>query len=80
MIEGILLEDLSNQYSWLFTGLGKRNIEYDIKLNQDVTPDSVSTPRCIPLVFMDRVKKELSHLQKLKTLLLLWLSLMIGAH
>ena len=65
MIGGIFMEDLPNQYPSLFTGLGKMNMEYDIKLNQDITPYSVSTPRRIPLPLMDKVKKELDRLQKL---------------
>jgi len=48
----------------LFTGLGKLQGEYDIKLSDDVTPLALTTPRRIPLPLMAQVKNELDKMEQ----------------
>ena len=47
----------------LFSGLGRLQGEYYIKLNSDATPFALSTPRWIPLPLMDQIKAELTRME-----------------
>ena len=58
-------ENVKEQFPQLFSGLGKLNGEYKIKLNPDAKPYSLSTPRRIPLPLMAKVKKELKRMEDL---------------
>ncbi|KAK3566933.1 hypothetical protein QTP86_005598 [Hemibagrus guttatus] len=53
------------KYPELFTGLGELKEEYSIKLQPSATPYSVNVARRIPVPLMDKVKKELSRMEKL---------------
>ena len=48
----------------LFTGLGKMNTTYSIKLREEAQPFSVSTPRRVPFQLMEPVKRELEKMEK----------------
>ena len=58
---GVVVEE---EFPSLFSGLGKLEATYDIKLQEDARPYSVCTPRRIPLPLMPKLKKELDRLQK----------------
>ncbi|KAK3524638.1 hypothetical protein QTP70_032192, partial [Hemibagrus guttatus] len=49
----------------LFTGLGELKEEYCIKLQPNATPYSVNVARRIPVPLMEKVKEELSRMEKL---------------
>ncbi|KAK3545349.1 hypothetical protein QTP70_004071 [Hemibagrus guttatus] len=53
------------KYPELFTGLGELKEEYSIKLQPSATPYSVNVAGWIPVPLMDKVKKELSRMEKL---------------
>ncbi|XP_014676649.1 PREDICTED: uncharacterized protein K02A2.6-like [Priapulus caudatus] len=54
---------VEKKFPSLFTGLGKLETPYEIKLREDVRPYAISAPRRIPLPLLPRVKEELSRLQ-----------------
>ena len=56
-------ETVWTRFPQLFSGLGRLQGEYDIKLNSDVTPFALSIPRRIPLPLMDQVKAELTRME-----------------
>ena len=56
-------EIVLTRFPQLFSGLGRLQGEYDIKLNGDATPFDLSTPRRIPLPLMDQVKAELTRME-----------------
>ena len=53
-----------SKFPELFTGLGKLQGEYDIKLSDNVTPFALTTPRRIPLPLMAQVKDELDKMER----------------
>ena len=57
--------DTTTLFPELFTGLGKLNTEYDIKLDPKVQPYAVYAPRRVSLPLRNKVKAELDRLQKL---------------
>ena len=58
--------EIKEKYPELFTGLGKiKNKEYKIRLHENVTPFSVSTPRRIPMPYYEKVKSELKRLEEM---------------
>ncbi|CAM4630646.1 unnamed protein product [Leuciscus chuanchicus] len=52
------------KYPELFTGLGELKEEYCIKLQPNATPYSVNEARRIPVPLMEKVKEELSRMEK----------------
>ena len=54
------VDTVQEQYSELFSGLGKTDWEYIIKLKPGYVPFALSTPRRVPLPLMEKIKKELS--------------------
>ena len=56
-------ETILTRFIQLFSGIGRRQGEYDIKLNSDATPFALLTPRQIPLPLMDHVKAELTRME-----------------
>jgi hypothetical protein len=54
------VDTVQEQYSELFSGLGKTDWEYTIKLKPGYVPFALSTPRRVPLPLMEKMKKELS--------------------
>jgi len=58
----LLFQDFLN----FFTGLGKLQGEYDIKLSSNATPFALTTPRRIPLRIMAQVKDELDRMEREK--------------
>ena len=57
--------DTTTLFPELFTGLGKLNTEYDVKLDPKVQPYAVYAPRRVSLPLRNKVKAELDRLQKL---------------
>ena len=55
-------ETVLTRFPRLFSGLGRLQGEYDIKLNNDATPFALSTTRWIPLPMMDQIKAELTRM------------------
>ena len=53
------------RYPKVFKGLGKTNWTYTIALYADAKPFALSVPRRIPLPLMDKVKAELTRMEKL---------------
>ena len=47
------------EFPHLFSGLGKLETKYQIKLNPDVKPVRLYTPRKIPHPLLPKVKKEI---------------------
>jgi hypothetical protein len=56
---------VQEQYSELFSGLGKTDWEYTIKLKPGYVPFALSTPRRVPLLLMEKVKKELQRMENM---------------
>ena len=54
------VDTVQEQYSELFSGLGKTDWEYTIKLKPGYIPFALSTPRRVPLPLMEKVKKRAS--------------------
>ncbi|CAC5408776.1 unnamed protein product [Mytilus coruscus] len=53
------------KYPKIFNGLGKTKWTYTIALGPDAKPFALSTPRRVPLPLMDKVKTELTRMEKL---------------
>ena len=53
-----------SKFPELFTGLGKLQGEYDIKLSDNAVPFALTTPRRIPLPLMTPVKEQLKKMEK----------------
>ena len=66
LIQGkIQLHDIMQEFPKLFTGLGKLEGEYSIKLNDDTEPFALNAPRRVPVPLMAAVKEELERMQEL---------------
>lgn len=59
------VDTVQEQYSELFSGLGKTDWEYTIKLKPGNVPFALSTPRRVPLPLMEKVKKELQRMENM---------------
>jgi hypothetical protein len=59
------VDTVQEQYSELFSGLGKTDWEYTIKLKPGYVPFALSTPRRVPLLLMEKVKKELQRMENM---------------
>lgn len=53
------------KYPKIFNGLGKTKWTYTIAVGPDAKPFALSTPRRVPLPLMDKVKAELTRMEKL---------------
>ena len=53
------------QFPQLFTGLGKLEGEYEIKLREGAQPFALNTPRRVPVPLMESVKDELNRMEQL---------------
>ena len=53
------------EYPQLFTGLGKLQGDYTIKLKPDATPHALLAPRHVPIPLLPKVKAELERMQSL---------------
>jgi len=62
-------KDIQGTYPSLFTGLGKLETEYYIKIDRTVEPYSVTTPRRVPLPLISSVKAELDQFQSLDVMM-----------
>ena len=58
-------ESCKAKYPKLFSGLGLITGEYKIKLKPDSTPYVITTPRCVALPLMPKVKEELERMQNM---------------
>ena len=54
-----------DQFSHLFSGLGKLEGDYTIKLQEGAKPFALSTPRRVPVPLLKPVKEELKRMEKL---------------
>ena len=61
-------QNLTQQFPKLFTGLGKLEGEYSIRLKVKVKPYALSTPRRVPIPLMDAIKEELERTEKLEVI------------
>ena len=61
-VKGVRPEE---QFPQLFTGLGKLNDEYTIRLKEGAQPFALNTPRRVPVPPMKSVKSELERMEKL---------------
>ena len=61
-VKGVRPEE---QFPQLFTGLGKLNDEYTIRLKEGAQPFALNTPRRVPVPLMKSVKSELERMEKL---------------
>ena len=59
------VDTVQEQYSELFSGSGKTDWEYTIKLKPGNVPFALSTPRRVPLPLMEKVKKELQRMENM---------------
>ena len=59
------VDTVQEQYSELFSGLGKTDWEYTIKLKPGYVPFALSTSRRVPLLLMEKVKKELQRMENM---------------
>ena len=57
-------ETIVSKFPKLFSGLGCLTKEYQIKLNKDVVPYALTTPKRVPLPLMQPVKKELERMEE----------------
>ncbi|XP_071093535.1 uncharacterized protein [Haliotis cracherodii] len=62
-IDSVVGDKWKDMFPELFTGLGKMEGEYTIKLKEDAKPFSISTPRRVPLPLMKKVKQELQSME-----------------
>ena len=60
---GTPLPNIPEMFPKLFTGLGKIEGDYQIKLNPDAVPYSLNTPRRVPLPLLPKVRAELDEMQ-----------------
>lgn len=58
------LEKYRAKFFELFTGLGEMQGEYQIKLNTEASPISVSTSRRLPLALLGKVKAQLKDMER----------------
>lgn len=58
-----LHSDHKQRFPSLFTGLGKLQGEYEIKLKEDTRPYAVTTPRRVVLPYLEKVKAELHRME-----------------
>ena len=58
-------QSVVDRFSHLFTGLGKLEEEYIIRLKEGAKPFSLSTPRRMPIPLLKPVKKELDRMVRL---------------
>lgn len=58
-----LYSDHKQKFPSLFTGLGKLQGEYEIKLKEDTRPYAVTTPRRVVLPYLEKVKAELHRME-----------------
>lgn len=58
-----LHSDHKQKFPSLFTGLGKLQGEYEIKLKEDTRPYAVTTPRRVVLPYLEKVKAELHRME-----------------
>ena len=49
----------------LFDGLGKLDREYKIQLREDAKPYALTTPRCVVIPMLPKVKAELEHMERM---------------
>ncbi|XP_051905587.1 uncharacterized protein K02A2.6-like [Hippocampus zosterae] len=61
----VSIETLKENYPKICTGLGVMRRPYNIKLKPGAEPFSLKTPRRIPLPLLDKVKQELSRMERL---------------
>ena len=59
------VDTVQEQYSELFSVLGKAEWEYTIKLKPGYVPFALSTPRRVPLPLMEKVKKEFQRMENM---------------
>jgi hypothetical protein len=59
------VDTVQEQYSELFSGSGKTDWEYIIKLKPGYVPFALSTPRSVPLPLIEKVKKELQRMENM---------------
>ena len=62
------VEDLFPQ---LFTGLGRIEQEYTIKLSEGAKPFALNTPRRVPIPLMQQLRNELDRMKRLRGSLML---------
>ena len=69
LIERVNYVDKENKYKQefpdLFTGLGRMKDVYTIRLQENVQPFAISTPRRLPLPMKEKVQEELKKLEEL---------------
>lgn len=64
-VDTINQESVRQTYPKLCDGLGLVQKPYTIKLKPDAQPFSLKVPRRVPLLLMDKVKKELDRMESL---------------
>ena len=52
------------KYPKLFSGLGEKQGEYDIKLKENAVPYAVKTPRRIPIPLLPKVTQQLDKMER----------------
>ena len=57
-----------DKYAHLFQGLGTMEEEYHVKLRDDAIPFAQTTPRCVALPLMTKVKAELERMEQLSVI------------
>ena len=58
-------EVFKKKFPKVFSGLGRLEGDYQIRLNEEAVPYALSTPRRIPLPLNDKVKDELERMEKM---------------
>ncbi len=51
--------DAKKEFPKLFTGLGKLDVPYSVKIRDDARPFAVHSPRRVPIPLMNKVKEKL---------------------
>ena len=64
-VHEVQVPDFRSEFPELFVGLGKLRESYNIKINKDVTPTCLFTPRRVPHPLVEKVKEELQNMQQL---------------
>ena len=59
------VDDIIKQNPDIFCGLGNLGDEYEVKLDENVIPYSLHTPRNVPLSQCEKVKEELERMEAL---------------
>ena len=57
--------DIVKQYPKLFKGLGEIEGEYEIKLNENLKPFTLTVPRKVPLPLLSKTKQEIDRMLKI---------------